>query len=97
MRSAPAAPGRCQSLAKAIGLPAAGAGPDEAAAALVAFVRDLAGRLEIPTLRGAGVDPERLLAVAPQMAADALASGSPANNPRPASVEEMIALYRAAL
>ncbi len=57
---------------------------------LVQLNRDL----EVPTPRGFGIreaDWERLL---PTMAKQALASGSPANNPRVPSELEIIALYR---
>jgi alcohol dehydrogenase len=53
--------------------------------------------LEIPTLTQLGVDREKLDQHAAQMAKDAIASGSPGNNPRKASEEEIVALYYSAL
>ena len=39
------------------------------------------------------MDKEKLDKLAPKMAEDAIASGSPANNPRQATKEEIIELY----
>ncbi|MDE2769132.1 MAG: iron-containing alcohol dehydrogenase [Chloroflexota bacterium] len=67
---------------------------DQAAAEVgVAIVRDLAADLKVPTLRAWGVDEHRYRDVTPAMARDALASGSPANNPRPATQAEVESLY----
>jgi len=61
---------------------------------LVAGLRQLNRDVGIPTLRGLGVPEERFLALLEKMAADALASGSPANNPRLATAGEIVELYR---
>ena len=58
-------------------------------AALEALNRDL----QVPTLREFGVPEAAYRAAMPQMAEDALASGSPANNPRVPSKDEILALY----
>ena len=68
-----------------------------AAAAGVAIVRDLAADLEVPTLRAWGVDESRFREVTPAMARDALASGSPANNPRLATHDQVEELYEAVI
>lgn len=68
----------------------------EAARLSVAAVRKLALDLEVPTLRGVGVEKSELTRLAPKMAEDALASGSPSNNPRKASKEDIVALYEKA-
>ena len=95
--SLPAAPARYRDLARAVGLPVDGVA-DEAAGTLFAdWVAGLARRLEVPSLTGYGLDPERVRELAPRMAADALASGSPANNPRIPSQAEIVQLYGAAL
>jgi alcohol dehydrogenase len=60
-------------------------------------VRELIRRLEIPGLAQLGVTREKLEPVARKMAADAVASGSPANNPRIASPEEIVKLYYEAM
>ena len=65
-----------------------------AARALAAGLVQLNRDLDVPTPRGFGIkeaDWERLL---PTMAEQALASGSPANNPRVPSAAEIVALYR---
>lgn len=63
---------------------------------LVTAVRRLNRDLGIPSLRDLGVPRDRYEALLPKMAADALESGSPANNPRPATADEIVALYRRA-
>ena len=50
--------------------------------------------LRIPTLRDLGIDVQRYESLLPKMAVDAMDSGSPANNPRLASPDEIIELYR---
>jgi alcohol dehydrogenase len=87
---------RYADLARAMGLPDLG---DDAATARSGAekVRRLIKDLEIPTLTALGVTPERLAPVVSKMADDAIASGSPANNPRTATKDEIIALYQASL
>lgn len=57
---------------------------------LVALNRDL----DVPSPREWGIDPQRWEARLELMAEQALASGSPANNPRVPDQREMVALYR---
>jgi alcohol dehydrogenase class IV len=83
--SLPAAPERYAQVAAAMG-----------AADLVSALRDLNRDVQIPSLSGLGVPADRYVSLLSKMAADALASGSPANNPRPATADEIIALYRRA-
>ncbi|HYA91430.1 MAG TPA: iron-containing alcohol dehydrogenase [Thermodesulfobacteriota bacterium] len=59
-------------------------------------VKRLNDDLKIPTLKGLGVDEKRFHSIVSQMAADAIASGSPGNNPRKATTEEIVELYRKA-
>jgi alcohol dehydrogenase class IV len=59
-------------------------------------VKRLNDDLKIPALRGLGVDEKRFQSIVSQMAADAIASGSPGNNPRKATKEEIVELYRKA-
>jgi alcohol dehydrogenase class IV len=59
-------------------------------------VKRLNDDLKIPTLRGLGVDEKRFHSIVSQMAADAITSGSPGNNPRKATTEEIVELYRKA-
>lgn len=69
---------------------AAALGAEDLVAALHALNRDV----RIPSLRALGVPADRYHALLPRMAADALESGSPANNPRLATADEIVALYR---
>ncbi|MGE5552500.1 MAG: iron-containing alcohol dehydrogenase [Betaproteobacteria bacterium] len=89
-------PKRFATLAEAMGVPAGGS-VMEAGREAIRAVRDLCADLQIPSLTGYGLDPAKVMEVAPQMAQDALASGAPANNPRQASVAEIVELYRRAL
>ena len=58
---------------------------------------ELNGRLEIPRLRDfPGIDAARFDRSLEKMAADALASGSPQNNPVVPTVDDIVALYRRA-
>jgi alcohol dehydrogenase class IV len=65
---------------------------DLAAEAIARLVEDI----EVPSLAELGVDEDKLNQLAPQMAEDAIASGSPANNPRRATKEEIVELYKLA-
>ena len=49
--------------------------------------------LQVPSLEAFGVEKERFFEVRHTMAEQALASGSPSNNPRVPSVEELVTLY----
>jgi alcohol dehydrogenase class IV len=86
--SLPAAPERYRDVAVAMGL-----GSEQE---LPGALEKLAADLNIPRL-GQVVDRARLLAAAPQMARDALESGSPQNNPRVPSADEIVALYERCL
>ena len=81
--------------ARAIGF-AAAADSDEAACdkltdGLVALNADLS----VPAPLAYGIDPAAWEAKLPLMAEQALASGSPGNNPRVPNAAEIVALYRA--
>ena len=60
----------------------------------VAAVERLINDIDMPRLGEIGIDPDHFEAVVDSMASDAIASGSPANNPRQATQEEIVALYR---
>lgn len=90
-------PPRFAAIAEAMGERVEGLSTVDAARRAVDAVRRLADDVQVPTLRGAGVDPDRLRELAPKMAADAIASGSPANNLRRAAADEIVALYLKAL
>jgi alcohol dehydrogenase class IV len=72
--------------------------PDERAAQnLIAALEDLNRDLAIPRLREhPKIDEIRFFGTLEKMAADALASGSPANNPVVPTTEQIVELYREA-
>ena len=92
-----AAPGRYATIAKAMRLCAPEADEAAAGAALIQGLVDLNTRLEVPRLRDCpGLELKKFESVLEKMAADALASGSPQNNPRVPAADEIVALYREA-
>ncbi len=64
--------------------------------ALLAELNALNAELEVPTLRKWGISPSKWDGLLEVMADQALASGSPANNPRIPDKAEIVALYREA-
>ena len=89
-------PARYARIAQAMGEDISGLDDMAAAWRGVAAVQKLIKDIKVSSLRELGVDREKLEELAPRMAEDALASGSPANNPRPATKEEIIELYKLA-
>ncbi|MGI6034314.1 MAG: iron-containing alcohol dehydrogenase [Limnochordia bacterium] len=59
-------------------------------------VERLCADLNVPTYQEMGLDEKKYFEVASQMAKDAIASGSPAHNPRVATEEEIVEIYRLA-
>jgi alcohol dehydrogenase class IV len=92
--SLPGAPERYATVARTMGLATVA---DSAAAAgekLIAGLAALNARLAVPRLGGCrGVPRERFDALKTKMAEDALASGSPGNNPVVPTAEQIVALY----
>ena len=82
--------------ARVMGLVPEGEGDQAAGAALVAELEALNRDLAVPTPAAWGIGAEKWAALSPLMADQALASGSPANNPRVPSRGEIQELYRAA-
>ena len=89
-------PARYAHIARAMGEDISGLTELEAARVGADAVKKLIKDIKIPSLRELGVDREKLDKLAPRMAEDAIASGSPANNPRQATREEIIELYKQA-
>ena len=89
-------PRRYAHIAQAMGENTHGLSLMDAAYLAAKAVKRLVESLKIPSLKGLGVDEEKFNKVVEQMAKDALASGSPNNNPRKASLEEIGELYRKA-
>lgn len=91
--SLPAATRRYADCARMIGAARADEGDETAGPRLVEYLRALNRDLSVPGPQAYGIDPGRWHALLPVMAEQALASGSPANNPRVPSIAEMVALY----
>jgi alcohol dehydrogenase class IV len=90
-------PQRYAAAAKAMGLCGAGVADPDACAALVQGLEGLNARLQVPRLRDCrGVERKRFDACVARMAEDALASGSPQNNPVVPSAQQIVRLYEEA-
>lgn len=89
-------PTRYARIAGAMGEDISGLTDSEAAEKGAGAIGRLMKDIRIPSLKELGVEKVKLEELASQMAADAIASGSPANNPRKASQEEIIGLYKLA-
>jgi alcohol dehydrogenase class IV len=92
--SAPAALERYADCARAMGVADEGEGSQGAVARLLDELRGLNDELKVPSPKAYGIDRARYDEVLPIMASQALASGSPQNNPRIPSSEEIIELYK---
>lgn len=92
--SVSSAPARYADVARAAGCASEKTPDPTAGEILVNWLAALNRDLQLPTLSGCrGVTGEKLHKHLSKMAADALASGSPANNPRAATVGDIEALY----
>ncbi len=91
--SAPAALPRYADCARAMDLAPAGEGDQAAVARLVDALGDINRDLAVPTPRSHGISEARWTELVPLMAQQALASGSPANNPRVPDAATIEALY----
>jgi alcohol dehydrogenase len=88
---------RYATVARTMGLCAADASDASAAVSLVEGLEKLNARLEVPRIRDfKGATLEVFEAALEKMASDALASGSPANNPVVPTASEIVQLYREA-
>ncbi len=89
-------PGRYAEIAGAMGENIAGLTDLAAAELAIQAVRRLVTDVNIAPLHELIEDEEEFYRLAPQMAEDAIDSGSPGNNPRQATREEIIELYKRA-
>jgi len=87
---------RYAAAARAIGVAAEEDADQVAGSKLLEELRALNQELGVPSPARYGIKPEAWAAVLPTMAQQALASGSPANNPRVPTAEEIVGLYRRA-
>ena len=92
--SAPAALGRYADCARAMKLANPGEGDQAAVAALIEELEALNRDLDVPTPRAFGISEQEWTRVSPTMVDQAIASGSPANNPRVPEPDEIASIYR---
>jgi alcohol dehydrogenase class IV len=86
-------PARYAQIARAMGENTGGKTDLEAARMALDAVARLTRDIKIASLEELGVDHSKLKQLSPKMAEDAIASGSPANNPRQVNQQEIIELY----
>jgi alcohol dehydrogenase class IV len=94
--SAPAVADRYANVACAMGVASEGDSSQAAVTKLLNELPELNRDLEVPTPKAYGIDGERWTGLLGTMAGQALASGSPANNPRVPTPDEIQQLYRKA-
>ncbi len=87
-------PKRFSDIARAMGERTEGLPPMKQADAAITAVERLVTDIQLPRLGDIGIPQTEFNAVLERMAQDAIASGSPANNPRQATREEIITLYK---
>ena len=92
-----AAASRYRDIAAALGADVATLADRAAAQQGLARIDALCATLAIPSLTEYGIDPDAVRREALKMAHDAIASGSPANNPRVPTPEEIVELYHQAI
>ncbi len=88
------APQRFADVAKAMGESIDGLSLMQQADVAISAVERLVNDIQMPRLGEIDIDKDKFEQILDQMAADAIASGSPANNPRQAAQEEIVSLYR---
>merc|ERR1712232_29570 len=91
--SIPKAERRYADCARFMGLATLDESDDAACAKLVAELIQLNVDLKVPTPKDFGIDEEHYMGLRQLMAEQALASGSPNNNPRVPTAEEIVELY----
>ncbi|MFV9427119.1 iron-containing alcohol dehydrogenase [Rhodococcus aetherivorans] len=91
--SVDAAESRYADCARALGATSADASDATAAADLVVALKELCRDVEVPTPKSYGIDKQTWDERVPVMAEQALASGSPNNNPRIPTADEIRELY----
>jgi alcohol dehydrogenase class IV len=92
--SIPAAPKRYADCARAMGIASEQDSDDICNQKLLTELRALNEELEVPTPKKFGIKRDHFFEVCQTMAEQALASGSPGNNPIEPSIAEMVAIYQ---
>ena len=88
-----AAPTKYAMAARALGLAAQDISDQAAGALLVRAFQDMNSRLEVPTPESFGIERGRYMELIPEMARQGMASGTPNNNPRVPTPDDMARLY----
>lgn len=91
-----AKPARYARIAEAMGVNTFGLNYLEAAKLSVAAVNNLIQDIKIPSIKDLGIEEAKLIDKAPKMAEAAINSGSPGNNPRQVTKEDIVELYKTA-
>ena len=91
--SIPSASVRYAQCARAMGVATQSDSDEVANQKLINELKALNADLQVPTPADFGIDKEAFFAATSTMAEQALASGSPGNNPRIPTIEEMVAIY----
>ena len=91
--SVPGTVRRYADCARIMGITKSDASDEAAGAALVQALRQLNLQLEVPNPEKLGIERKRWLDAIPTMVEQAIASGSPANNPRVPTSQEIAELY----
>jgi alcohol dehydrogenase class IV len=91
--SAPAALNRYATCARVMGIATEAEGDQIAVSKLVESLAALNTELNVPSPATFGIDRQAYFDAIPTMAEQAIASGSPANNPRVPTIDEIAALY----
>lgn len=89
-----AAPERYAACARAMGIAASTVSDAQAGERLIAELQSLNHDLSVPRLADIGISPEHWTQMISSMVDQAIASGSPANNPRIPTAMEVADLYR---
>jgi alcohol dehydrogenase class IV len=92
--SAEAAMGRYAECARTMGLAGDGESDESAVERLIRGLYERNAELQVPSPKAYGVEERRYMELISTMAAQALASGSPQNNPRVPTAMEIEAIYR---
>ncbi|EAQ63540.1 alcohol dehydrogenase, iron-containing [Marinomonas sp. MED121] len=92
--SIPAAPARYADCARAMGVATVQDSNDTANQKLLIELQALNEELAVPTPQQFGINRDTFFDVCQTMAEQALASGSPSNNPIEPSINEMVAIYK---
>lgn len=85
---------RYATAARVLGMAAPDSGDQDAADGLAGKLYAQNAHLKVPTLQEFGVEADTFKSLIPEMSVQAIASGSPANNPRVPNAEEVEGIYK---